>query len=123
MPHPLVVFKFGSSVLASEADVPGAVHEIYRWVRRGWRVVAVVSAIGNSTNDLLRRARSYGERVSDASVAKLLATGEATSAALLSLALDRAGTPAMVLDETQLGLRTHGDILDSEPCDLNTREV
>lgn len=123
MPHPLVVLKFGSSVLSSEADLPGAVHEIYRWVRRGWRVVAVVSAIGNSTNELLRRARSFGDRVSDHSVATLLATGEATSAALLSLALDRAGTPSIVLDETRLGLRTRGDVLNSEPCDLDIREV
>jgi homoserine dehydrogenase len=118
-----VVLKFGSSVLSSEADLPGAVHEIYRWVRRGWRVVAVVSAIGNSTNELLRRARSFGDRVSDHSVATLLATGEATSAALLSLALDRAGTPSIVLDETRLGLRTRGAVLNSEPCDLNAREI
>src|SRR5262245_47881180 len=123
MSHPLVVLKFGSSVLGSEADLPSAVHEIYRWVRRGWRVVTVVSAIGNSTHDLLRRARSFGDRVSDHSVATWLATGEATSAALLSLALDRAGIPSIVLDETRLGLRTRGDVLNSEPCDLNTREV
>jgi homoserine dehydrogenase len=123
MSHPLVVLNFGSSALASEADLPGAVHEIYRWVRRGWRVVAVVSAIGNSTNERRRRARPFGDRVNAYSAATLLALGEATSSALLSLALDRAGTPSIVLDETRLGLRTRGEVLNSEPCGLNVREV
>ncbi len=118
VPH-ITVLKFGSSVLRSEADLSAAVHEIYRWVRKGHRVVAVVSALGRSTDALLKQARSYGPGVSDRSVAALLATGEATSAALLALTLDRAGIPAAVLDEVQLGLQTSGAVLDSEPCGLN----
>lgn len=115
----ITVLKFGSSVLRSEADLPAAVHEIYRWVRKGHRVVAVVSAIGRSTDALLARANAFGPGISDRSVAALLATGEATSAALLALALDRAGIPSAVLDEVQLGLQTTGAVLDSEPCALN----
>jgi homoserine dehydrogenase len=116
---PLIVLKFGSSVLRSEADLPAAVHEIYRWVRNGHRVVAVVSAIGASTEELLARAHAFGPSVNDHAVATLLATGEATSAALLSLALDRAGIPAAILDEVRLGLRTRGPILNSEPCGID----
>ena len=41
----IVVLKFGSSVLRSAADLPAAVDEIYRHVRAGRRVVAVVSVI------------------------------------------------------------------------------
>ena len=37
----LTVLKFGGSVLTREQDLAGAAHEIYRWVRRGQRVVAV----------------------------------------------------------------------------------
>ncbi len=120
---PLIVLKFGSSVLRSEADLPSAVHEIYRWVRGGHQVIAVVSAIGNSTAELLVRARAFGSGVSDQAVAALLATGEATSAALLSLALDRAGVPVVMLDEVRLGLRTRGPILDSEPCKVDVPAV
>jgi len=121
--HSLIVLKFGSSVLRSEADLPAAVHEIYRWVRNGHQVIAVVSAIGNSTEDLLARARTYGDGVNDHAVAALLATGEATSAALLSLALDRAGIPAVILDEVRLGMRTRGPILNSEPCGIDVSAV
>ncbi len=44
----IIVLKFGGSVLRSQADVPTAVHEIYRWYRAGWRVVAFAAAIGDS---------------------------------------------------------------------------
>ena len=44
--------------------------------------------------------------LSEEGVAALVATGEATSAALLALALDRAGIPATILDAARIGLRT-----------------
>jgi hypothetical protein len=44
VPERIVVLKFGSSVLKCRADLPAAVHEIYRWYREGTRVIAVVSA-------------------------------------------------------------------------------
>ncbi len=123
MRRAVTVLKFGSSVLRSEADLPLAVHEIYRWVGNGQRVIAVVSAIGNATDALLARARSYGATASERGIAALLATGETTSAALLSLALDRAGIPAVVLDEVQAGLATTGPILDAELCGLNVEQL
>ncbi|MGQ0627312.1 MAG: homoserine dehydrogenase, partial [Phycisphaerales bacterium] len=119
----IVVLKFGSSVLKDSASIPDAVHEIYRWYRAGRRVVAVVSAIGRTTDDLLARARSFGERPDAAAVAHLLATGESTSAALVALALDRAGVPAGVLDPSQVDLRTRGEHLESEAVSVNTRVI
>jgi homoserine dehydrogenase len=121
--YPVIVLKFGSSVLCSELDLPNTVEEIRRWIDSGHRVVAVVSAIGNTTDTLLSLAKSFGENINDHSVAALLATGEATSAALLSLALDRAGIGCAILDETRLGLRTHGAVLNSEPVEINAAEV
>lgn len=120
---PITVLKFGSSVLGSESDLPNAVSEISRSVRDGHRVIAVVSAIGNTTDTLLSRAKSFGKDISDHSVAAFLATGEATSAALLSLALDSAGVRCAVLDETRLGLRTRGPVLNSEPVEINGAEI
>ena len=114
--YPLTVLKFGSSVLRSDSDFSRVVHEIYRWVRAGHHVIVVVSAIHNTTDKLLARAQSFGAGADERAIAALLATGEATSVALLSLALARAGVPAVALDEVCLGLRTRGPILDSEPC-------
>src|SRR5262249_32881229 len=117
--HPLIVLKFGSSVLRRDSDFSGVVHEIYRWVRAGHHVIAVVSAMHRATDDLLARAQSFGAGTDERAVAALLATGEASSVALLSLALARAGVPVVALDEVRLGLRTRGPILDSEPWALD----
>jgi len=116
----IIVLKFGSSVLRNENDLPTVVHEIYRWWREGFQVVAVVSAFGNTTNELGQRAYSVCEQPSDALVARLLATGEATSSALLGLALQRAGIPATVLDAEQAGLATDGPTLDAHLVSVNS---
>jgi len=110
----VIVLKFGSSVLRDESDLPLAVHEIYRWWRQGARVLVVTSAFGNTTDQLLQRAESICARPERSALAALLATGEAASSALLSLALNRAGIPAKVLDPAQAGLRTAGGTMDAD---------
>lgn len=119
----IIVLKFGSSVLRSENDLPTAVHEIYRWWREGFQVVAVVSAFGNTTDELTRRAHSVCEQPNDELVAALLATGEAASSALLGLALNRSGIRATVLDAEQAGLVTEGRVLDSNLTSIDTASV
>ncbi|HEX8875881.1 MAG TPA: homoserine dehydrogenase [Phycisphaerales bacterium] len=110
----IVVLKFGSSILADERSLPIAVHEVYRHIRAGKKVVAVVSAMGCTTNKLLEQAARFGPSPDPVGVAALAAIGEAQSVGLLTLALDRAGVPANALDHAALGLRTHGPILDAK---------
>jgi len=119
----IIVLKFGSSVLRNENDLPAAVHEIYRWWRNGFQVVAVVSALGNTTDELNRRAHVACDQPNDELVAALLATGEAASSALMGLALNRAGIPATVLDAKQAGLTTDGPVLDSDLTSVDTSGV
>lgn len=116
----IIVLKFGSSVLRSESDLPTAVHEIYRWWRDGFQVVAVVSALGNTTDELTQRAHSVCEQPDDALLAALLATGEATSSVLIGLALNRSGIPATVLNAETAGLRTDGPSLDANLISLDS---
>ncbi len=123
MPNPIVVLKFGSSVLESHNDLPAAVLEIYREIRRGRRVVAVVSAFGERTDELLSSARNLFEKPDPSCLARLLETGEAEAAAILGLALDQAGVPAQVLDAGQIGLTTSEEILDAEPLDFDVVRI
>lgn len=116
----IIVLKFGSSVLRTENDLPTAAHEIYRWWREGFQVVAVVSAFGNTTDELTKRARSACEQPNDELVAALLATGETASSALLGLALNRSGIPAAVLGAEQAGLATDGPVLDANLTSIDT---
>lgn len=119
----IIVLKFGSSVLRNEGDLPTAVHEIYRWWRDGYQVVAVVSAFGNTTDELTRRAQSVCQQPVDELLAALLATGEATSSVLLGLALNRAGIPSTVLDAENAGLSTDGPVLDANLTSVNAGNI
>jgi homoserine dehydrogenase len=119
MAFPITVIKFGGSVLADESSLWQVVHEVYALVRSGRRVVAVVSALRGQTDRLLAQARRVADPPEDSGVALLAGTGESASAALLGLALDRAGVPAEVLDAAAIGLRTAGPVLDAEPASVD----
>ena len=119
MESELIVLKLGGSVLANEDDLGHAVHEIYRHHRAGCRVLAVVSALRGATDRLLAQARRVGDDLAPHGVAALLATGETSAAALLVVALDRAGVPAQLVDPRQAGLRTAGAVLDADPVDVD----
>lgn len=124
---PLIVLKFGSSVLASAADLPRAVQEIYRWRRDGWRVIAVVSAARGATDALFAEARSICPRPQRArcadAAAQLAAIGELTAAARLTLALDASGVTAETLDAAAIALRTRGPCLDANPVALDAAPI
>ena len=119
----IIVLKFGSSVLRSEADLPNAVHEIYRHWREGAQVIAVVSAFGDTTDQLTRRAETLCAEPDRSALATLLATGEAASSALLGLALNRSGISSRVLDPMQAGLRTVGSKLDADPIAVDAARL
>lgn len=116
----VIVLKLGGSVLADEDALPLAVHELYRWWRGGQRVVAVVSALRGVTESLMQRTQGAHDAHARAA---LLATGEHSSAALLALALDRAGVPSCVLSPAALGLLAQGPVLDAEPLQLDTHAL
>lgn len=117
------VLKFGSSVLGSRRDLAAVVHAIYREVRAGQRVVAVVSALAGVTDRLLANTRRFGAAPDPAKVALYLATGETASVALLALALERAGVSVEALDPEQIGLVAEGDLDDARPVALDAQAV
>lgn len=117
------VYKFGSSVLRDADDLTTVVHEIYRSVRDGCRVVAVVSAMGQDTDRLLASAQAITDEPEPEALAALLATGEAASQAQLAIALDRAGIEATVLEPARVGLHTCGPLLDSKPSHLEGNAI
>ena len=113
MSTPLIVLKFGGSVLLGKDRLPDAVGEIQRWRRDGWHVVAVVSAFAGRTDALIR----FGTPALPGghAFASLLATGEQESAAHLGVQLDGAGVQAAVLSPGAIGLRAQGEPCDADP--------
>ena len=119
----LTVVKFGSSVLRGERDLPVVVEEIARWLASEQYVLAVVSALGNRTEELFKRASAYGESTNEEAVARLVATGEEEAAALLGLALARAGIGAKILGPEQIRLVAEGAPLDARPCGVRVEHI
>lgn len=119
----IIVLKFGSSVLTHDDAFHTLVHEVYREVRKGHRVVAVVSAVGRTTDQLIAQARALSRDPDHLAYASLLATGEAAAAAKAALALDTAGIPTTLLDPRSIGLRTTGERLNAEPVSLDTAVI
>jgi homoserine dehydrogenase len=118
-----IVLKFGSSVLRNEDDLPNAVHEIYRWWRDGAQVVAVVSAFGDTTDQLMRQAEKVCDNPDKSVLPSLLATGEAKASALLTLALRKVGIAARLFDEVQAKLRTVGGGIDAIPVAVDSSRL
>jgi homoserine dehydrogenase len=112
--HLLTVLKFGSSILRTENEIGFLVEEIRRWSSEESRVIAVVSAIGKTTDRLMNLAVRYGENFNQEGAATLTSTGELASAALLTLALCKAGIAVTILDPARLRLLATGPLLNAE---------
>lgn len=116
---PIIVLKFGGSVLLDEQRLRIAVHEIYRWRREGWSVIAVVSALAGRTEELIKRCDALCDSASDEARAGILSLGESESASLLGIHLDRAGIPARVISPETAGFIAEGAPLNALPVSLN----
>ena len=114
----LCVLKFGSSVLRVEADYASVALEVYRHVRDGEKVVAVVSALAGETDALLNQGVRAGG-MQPALLARVARVGELHSAALMALALGRLGIRACTMDPHEMGLVAEGDPLDANLTELD----
>jgi aspartate kinase len=103
-----VIRKYGGSSLATVAKVRRVASQIAEVHRAGHAVVAVVSARGDTTDELLRLAGELGAVRPARDLDQLLATGECASAALLALALRALDVPAASLTGPQAGVLTTG---------------
>lgn len=114
----IVVLKFGSSVLQTEADLPRAIEEIYREWRDGRRVIAVVSAFSGVTDRRFAETRAITADLHEQ--AAWVAGGEEESGTKLAAALVANGVSARYVDAREAGLRAHGDDPhESTPVSLN----
>ena len=103
----LVVQKFGGSSLATADRIRNAARRILRTVEGGAQVVVVVSAMGDTTDELLALARQLDPEPHERELDSLLATGEQVSASLMAITLRAMGQRAISLTAAQAGIRTN----------------
>jgi len=102
----LIVQKFGGTSVAGADRVRHVARRIVATHRLGHDVVVVVSAPGDTTDDLLGLARQITDRPPARELDMLLATGEQVSIALLAMAIHTEGAQAISLTGAQAQIRT-----------------
>jgi aspartate kinase len=104
----LVVQKFGGSSLADADRIRRVARRIARERAAGSQLVVVVSAMGDTTDELVALAAAITDEPDERELDMLLATGEHQSATLVSMALHALGVPAISLTGGQAGITTDG---------------
>ena len=103
-----VVLKFGGSSVADADRMREVALIIKGYIGKNYKVSTIVSAMGNTTNELLALAGDVTDELSGREIDQLLATGEQQSIALLAMALKREGIPAQSFTAAQAGFYANG---------------
>ena len=103
----LIVQKFGGSSVADADKIRNVARIITDTYQKGNRVVAVLSAQGDTTDELIDKAAELNPAASKRELDMLLSTGEQISCALCAMAIEGMGFPVVSLTGWQAGFRTN----------------
>lgn len=101
----IIVQKYGGSSVATTEKICNVAARIKKAAEKT-QVVVVVSAMGDTTDELIAMAKAISSIPNERELDKLLATGEQASSALLTMALHEVGVPAVSLTGGQAGIIT-----------------
>ena len=102
----LIVQKYGGSSVANAEKIKNVAARIVRTCEAGNQVVVVVSAMGDTTDELVHLAYQINQKPDTRELDVLLSTGEVVSSTLLAMALHGMGYPAISLTGAQAGITT-----------------
>ena len=105
----LIVQKFGGSSVANAERIFRVASIIADTYNKGNDVIVVLSAQGDTTDELIEKAAEINERPSKRELDMLLSTGEQISIALMAMALEKMNLPVVSLLGWQIGLETNSD--------------
>jgi aspartate kinase len=103
----LIVQKYGGSSVANAEKVMNVANRIVNTYLEGNRVVVILSAQGDTTDDLIEKAREITENPSKREMDMLLTTGEQISVALMAMAIHKLGYKAVSFTGHQVGIKTN----------------
>ncbi len=103
-----IVQKYGGTSLGDTAKILSAARRVTRLAQQGAQVIVVVSAQGDTTDDLIAAAAAVNPRGSAREMDAYMAAGEQLSAGLMAMAIGGLGYPAVSLTGWQAGLITDG---------------
>jgi aspartate kinase len=120
---PLIVQKFGGSSVADPEKILAAARKAIRTQQQGNQVVMVVSAMGDTTDNLIALADAICERPPAREMDMLLSTGEQISVALMAMAIHTLGAKAVSLTGPQIGIKTDATHTKARIKSISTERV
>jgi aspartate kinase len=119
----LVVQKFGGSSVADKERIMNAARKAIRAQKLGSQVIVVVSARGDTTDELIALAREISEHPPTREMDMLLATGEQISIALLAMAIQELGEKAISFTGAQVGIVTDSSHTKARIKSISTQRL
>ncbi|MBR0427402.1 MAG: aspartate kinase [Clostridia bacterium] len=118
-----IVLKFGGSSVADNIKLNLVADKIKEFYNNNQRVVAVVSAQGKTTDNLIKEAATLSNMPNEREMDVLLSTGEQVSMAKLSILLNRDNVPTISLTGWQAGIKTNNTNQDAIIEDIDTTRI
>lgn len=115
----LIVQKYGGTSVADVQKVRNVAKRIESRVKEGFKVITVVSAMGDTTNRLINLAKEFVQNPEPRELDMLLTTGEQVSASLVAMVLNEMGIKAKSLNAFQLGIITTSDFNEAQIKNFN----
>ncbi len=119
----LIVQKYGGTSVGSAERIRAVAQRVVNTVTAGNDLVVVVSAMGKTTDGLVKLAKELSENPSRREMDMLLATGEQVTIALLSIAIQELGQPAISLTGAQVGIVTEAEHTRARILEINPDRV
>jgi len=119
----IVVQKFGGSSVADVDKIKNVARRAVATKAEGNSVVVVVSALGDTTDDLVELAHQISEKPPEREMDMLLSTGEQISVALLAMAIHALGHEAISFTGYQVGILTDDSHTKAKILDVNSERI
>ena len=102
----LIVKKFGGSSVANKERIFNVARRCIEDYKKGHDIIVVLSAMGDTTDELIEKAHDINPNASKREMDMLLTTGEQVSVALMAMAINSLGVPAVSLNAFQVSMHT-----------------
>jgi len=123
MTKKLIVQKYGGSSVANPEKIMNVARRIISYKNKGYDIVVVVSALGDTTDDLLSLASKVTKSPSDRELDMLISTGEQVSMALLAMAVNKLGKEAISFTGAQVGIITDSSHTKARILDIDAKRI
>ncbi|MDD5237161.1 MAG: aspartate kinase, partial [Candidatus Omnitrophica bacterium] len=119
----LIVQKFGGSSVANVERIQNVAKRVVEYKKKGYDLVVVVSALGDTTDELISLSEQINKHPSEREMDMLLSTGEQASSALLAMAIHKLGFEAISFTGAQVGIITDTDFTKAKIIDISADKI